>query len=243
MDKNQKPQETVLITGAGKRIGSKIAQELSVKGYAIALHYLHAKGEAENTCRLIRKKGGACEIFAADLTNTQEIQSLITNVTKKLPGLRILINNAAIFEKGSILNSSTELFDRHFQINLRAPYLLTQQFAKTCKHGLIINLLDRDITKHKTSHLAYLLSKKSLADLTELSALDLAPSIRVNAVAPGAILPPAGKNLSYLKAIAKKIPLKTTATPKDIALAIEFLINNHHMTGQTIFVDGGEHLT
>jgi len=238
-----KEQSAVLITGAGKRIGQAVALHLAECGFAIALHYHRSKTEATKTHQLIREKGGVCEVFAADLTRDQDIKRLINKSLRTFPALGVLINNASIFTKGSLKDSPISLLDEHYRVNLRAPYALTQEFSRQVKSGSVINILDRDIVKNKTSHTAYLLSKKSLADLTKLTALELAPKFRVNAVAPGAILPPEGKSNQYLKNLSLRTPLGKTVEPRDISRAIEFLLTNQNITGQIIFVDGGEHLT
>lgn len=133
-------------------------------------------------------------------------------------------------------------FDQEVAVNLRAPFILSSQFACHIREGAIINILDTNVSKNKTAHVSYLLTKKSLSELTRIAALELAPQIRVNAVAPGLILPPNSKGKDYLDRLAKNIPLKRKGEPADIAKAVHFLLENTYITGQTIFVDGGEHL-
>jgi pteridine reductase len=243
MEHPTKTPRAVLITGAAKRIGKVIAIDLAKRGYFIAIHYHRSRREAESTAKIIRKQGGDCGLFQCDFSQDHELIRLIKRVKKEYPGLACLINNASLFKPESKrLGSPAALFDRHFQINLRAPYILTAEFARRCGRGVIINILDRDIVKNRISHLSYLLSKKSLADFTQLAAIELAPNIRVNAIAPGAVLPPAGKSHSYLNKLALNIPLRHLPTTQDIVRSIEFFLNNENITGQTIFVDGGEHL-
>lgn len=120
---------------------------------------------------------------------------------------------------------------------------MTQEFAKVCKKGHVINMIDTNIVKNKTQHLTYLLSKKALLELTKLSAIELAPRIRVNGIAPGLILAPTGKGEGHLLARAKNVPLKKQGSPENIVQSVQFLIENTYLTGQIIFNDGGEHLT
>lgn len=236
-------QKAALVTGGARRVGQAIALRLAAEGYAVALHYNLSYHDAEATAQLIRKRGGTCKIFAADLERDPAVLCLIRNVFEEFPGLSLLVNNASIFFEGGLTNSSVALFDKHYHVNVRAPYLLMQEFSRLCSQGAIVNILDRDITKNKISYLSYLLSKKTLAELTALAAMELAPSIRVNAVAPGAVLPPEGRTRAYLKTIAQNIPLKKTPQLDDVAQAVVYLAQNPSVTGQTIFVDGGEHLS
>jgi NAD(P)-dependent dehydrogenase (short-subunit alcohol dehydrogenase family) len=152
------------------------------------------------------------------------------------------VNNASIFEPSSLLSLDVENLDRHFGVNFKAPFILTGIFAKLCGKGHIINILDTHITQNRTSHLAYLLSKKSLYDLTKLSAVSLAPQIRVNAVAPGLILPPVGKRSDHLDRLAQQVPLKRKGDVAHVVQSLRFLVENDYMTGQVLFADGGEHL-
>jgi pteridine reductase len=235
---------SILITGAAKRIGRTIAKYLATLNYSIAIHYHHSYKEAQGLAKEIRDNNGHCEIFNADLANTKAVQQLLPKVTKKFPNLQFLINNASLFKQSDIKTGNLTDFDQHFAINLRAPFILTSQFAKLCVKGSsIINILDTNVSKAKTAHLSYLLTKKSLMDLTRLTAVELAPHIRVNAIAPGLILAPAQKTNDYLNRLAKNIPLERRGEPADIAKAVHFLMENTYITGQTIFVDGGEHLS
>lgn len=235
-------RETALITGGAKRIGKEIALLLSVLGYNIALHYNASKKEAEKTAVQVYGNHSACEIFKANLESEKDVLSLIKRVKRVFPHVSLLVNCASIFEPGTLLKTQAKSFEKHFAINFKAPLFLSLQFAKEFKKGHIINILDTNIVKNKTMHSAYLLSKKALAELTRLSAVEFAPNIRVNAVAPGLILPPEGKTDAYLEKRSAGIPLKTRGRLSHIALTVQFLVENDYVTGQTIFVDGGEHL-
>ena len=234
--------QTVLITGSANRIGKGIALKLAGLGYNIALHHNNSREAALKTAAEIKRKGGHCEIFAADLGDEQETKALIPAVTAKMPRLTLLINSASIFEPSRLISLDLDNWNRHFSINLKTPYILTSLFANICKKGHIINILDTNITKNKTSYFAYLLSKKSLHELTKLSAVALAPQIRVNAIAPGLILPPAGQKTNYLDRLAKQVPLKRKGEISNITHSVKFLIENDYLTGQVLFNDGGEHL-
>ena len=156
--------------------------------------------------------------------------------------MSVLVNNASIFETSTVAGFSGSSFDRHMNINLKAPMILTREFAAACRRGHVINILDTHITSNKTDHATYLLSKKGLAELTKMAAVEFSPRVRVNAVAPGLILPPAGKSTKHLERLAKDVPLKRKGSLGNITRTVEFLINNDYVNGQIIFNDGGEHL-
>lgn len=235
-------KKTAIVTGAGKRMGAEIAVRLARLGYHTVLHCNTSKKEAENLAVLIRAEGGGASVYPCDLADEKAITWMIPNIHKDHPGLTLLINNASIFEPSSFLTSTNESFNHHMDINFKAPYILMREFAKVCPAGAIINILDTDIIRNATEHFTYLLSKKALAQLTTMTALELAPSIRVNGICPGLILSPAGKDVSYLEKKAENVPAKAHGSPEDVIRAVEFLLNNSFITGQNINVDGGEHL-
>ncbi len=241
MSKNHS-KGTALVTGGAKRIGHTICLKLAELGYKIVLHYNESRKDAELTARAIIQSGGNCRLLRCNLENETKVSSLVKTIYKEDKDFNLLINNASIFEKSNFLNQTNASFNLHMNINFRAPFILTRDFAKIVKKGHIINILDTNIVQNKTAHLAYLLSKKSLYELTKLSAYELAPYIRVNAIAPGLILPPKDAGKEYLDRLAHKVPLKSKGKPENIAQTIQFLIKNHYLTGQVIFNDGGEHL-
>ena len=243
MTKKLATRGAILVTGAAKRIGRAICLSLSSLGYPIALHYHRSGDEAKKLTEEIQKKGGRCQLFPCDLSDEQQAEQLISTVRQKLPNLNMLINNASIFEPSTIKDLRVTVLRRHFAINFDAPCILTARFAQECKKGHIINILDTHIVNNATQHATYLLSKKTLYELTKLSAIELAPDIRVNAVSPGFILSPAHSKSGSIKRLTKKIPLKKQGQVDHITQSIAFLINNPYITGQVIFADGGEHLT
>ena len=233
---------TALVTGAARRIGRAIALALADRGYDIALHYGSSAEAARTTASDIEARGRACHLFPCDLGRFDEVRRLVPAVAAKCPDLSVLVNNASIFEKGSLLGTDADLFDRQFAINLKVPFFLAQDFARHCKAGSIVNLVDQRITRSDPAYLAYTLTKKALASLTEMAARELAPRIRVNGVCPGLILPPEGKDASHLERLAAGVPMKATGSPEKVAAAVIYLVENDYVTGQLLFVDGGEHL-
>ena len=154
-----------------------------------------------------------------------------------------LINSASIFPSDNFHNLEISNILENIQINAWAPFVLSREFAKHCSSGKIINLLDARINRLETQHLSYLLSKKMLLSLTEILAIELAPHFTVNAIAPGLILPPEGKDHQYLESMAQDILLKRPGSPSDVANAVLCLLNSDFISGQVLFIDGGEKLT
>ena len=161
---------------------------------------------------------------------------------KEYGRIDVLINSASVFKKSKLTMTSLLSLDEHFAINLKAPYILMCAFAKAAKQGQVINFLDTDIDKDQTTHIAYILSKKSLADLTRLAAVELAPKIRVNGICPGLILPPVHQPKADMTRRAAKLPLKRRGYPKHIEQSIAYLLDNDFVTGQFLYNDGGERL-
>ncbi|MCA9405422.1 MAG: SDR family oxidoreductase [Candidatus Omnitrophica bacterium] len=236
-------QKSVLITGGARRIGAEIAVKLAGEGFDIALHYNRSRKEALKVVKAVQNLGRQCHLFQCDLGNEKDANQLVKAVVKKFPGLMLLVNNASLFEKSSIKQASLKSWNQHMNINFKAPFILIQGFAKACRKGSVINILDTNVSKDETQHTTYLLSKKALTELTRMAAVELAPNIRVNGIAPGFILAPEGAKSGYLKRLKEKIPLRKKGEPAYIADTVMFLVQNPYITGEIIFVDGGEHLS
>lgn len=234
--------KAALITGGGKRLGKAISLSLAEKGYDIAIHYNHSDIEAKETADLIREKGKQCEIFQSDLSDIKQVRTLIPRVFETFPECSILVNSASIFEDVGFQDVTEEIFDRDLNINFKAPFFLSQDFSKGQNAELIINMLDMRINKIETQHFSYNLSKKALRDFTLMAAKELGPKIRVNGICPGPILPPPDKDIKYLEKIAENTPLKKPGNPYYIIAAVKYLLDNDFVTGQCLFVDGGQHL-
>lgn len=242
MTKKSHHNKSAFITGAAHRIGAEIALTLAKQGYDIALHYFHSKKEAQKLLQAIQKIGRSCKLYQADLRHAASVKKLIPRIHTDFPGLEILVNNASIFEAEDFMQSNSKSFDDNFNLHLKSPFFLTQAFSRQCKTGQIINLVDSKICHNQSLHFTYLLSKKALLEFTKMSALSLAPRFRVNAIAPGVILAPAGSPKNYLEKLIEKVPLKKSGSLKDISQALIFLIENEYITGQCLYLDGGSHL-
>lgn len=232
---------TALITGSSDRIGKAIAFRLADMGYNLILHYNQSKEKADQLKIELTTLGVQCETLPIDFTKTNDFNSIIKNLFENY-NIKILINNASDFIPSDFIDEGSELLYHHFRINFESAYLLTKSFAKFAESGIIINILDTKTEKNDTTHLDYILSKKLLKEFTLISAFKLAPNFRVNAIAPGLILPPRDKDLNYLLELSKKVPLQTIGDLTQIQNAVEFIINNNFITGQIIYINGGEHL-
>ncbi len=239
-----------LITGSAKRIGREMAILLAKKGYDIAICCNNSLKEAQDLAQEISQNFSVdCEVFQSDLKNHQAASVLIRAVIKKFPNLNLLVNNASIFNKSKFLAAADpELFD-NLNLHFISPLILSKEFAKNVaakniKNAQIINMVDKNIKRFDTNYFYYLLSKKFLAELTKMLALELAPSVRVNAIAPGFILNSVDeKNPSQeTQNLIAKIPLKNQGEVKNILQTLDFLLENDFVTGQILFVDGGASL-
>ncbi len=231
-----------LVTGSAVRVGRAIAEALGEAGYDLALHYCQSRSQAEDLATQLRQSGRTCELVPADLTDVGQTSTLIADVKKRFAGLNLLVNSASIFEDASLRQTEADLFDRHFNLNFKAPFCLTRDFANQVGQGHIINILDQRVRQVRTDYVAYTLSKKALADFTLLAAKELAPDIRVNGIAPGYILPPVGTGPAATDRISGKIPLQRQGTLDNMVCALKYLIKNPFVTGDILYVDGGESL-
>ena len=232
-----------LITGGSDRIGKAVAIHLAKQGYHLVLHYNSAKDKAENLQMHIESTYRVkVELLQINFLKENDFDRIFEDFKRKSITIEVLVNCASDFIPSSFNELGSELFDKEMTINLKIPYLLTKAFARVFGKGNIINFVDTKVAKNKTVHLDYILSKKLLKDFTKISAVELAPNIRVNAIAPGLILPPEGKDESYLLNLAKDIPLKTIGNLDEILKAFQFILDSYFFTGQILYIDGGEHL-
>lgn len=237
--------KAALITGASKRIGRAIAAELARAGFAVALHHRGSAAEAEALARELRSGGAKAVTLVADLADEAAVGSLIARAADALGPVGVLINNASVFEYDSAESATRASWDQHLEVNLRAPFVLTQELAArlpTQASGVVINLLDQRVWNLTPHFMSYTLSKAGLWTLTQTLALALAPRVRVNAIGPGPTLPSARQSEAQFASQVARLPLKRGATPDEIAGAARFIIEQPSMTGQMIALDGGQHL-
>jgi len=233
---------TALVTGGARRLGRATARALASEGANVIVHYGRSEAEAEELAAELREGGREAWTLQADLERPEEVETLIPRALEQAGGLQILVNNASIFPPGSLAEANLGSLMRNVQVNAWAPFQLGRSFAEHARRGTIVNFLDTRVAGYDWKHVEYILSKKMLATLTEMTAVQFAPDITVNAVAPGLILPPPGKDESYLEALKDTVPLKRHGDAEDIADAVLFLVKSDYVTGQVIYVDGGRHL-
>jgi pteridine reductase len=225
-----------LVTGAAHRLGKVFALTLARQGYDILLHYHHSEEEALQTKAEIEAMGRNVTLAQADLTDPSHITALLS----KIDSLKVLVNSAAFMPSGNVELLSIENWDTSLDLNLRAPFLLSQEASKKMSAGgLIVNITDVGAQKTWSRYPSYTVSKAALDSLTRILARALAPEIRVNAIAPGFVLQSDIVSVEEWERLMKRVPLKRPAQTEEIASALEFLLQNEYITGQTIVVDGG----
>jgi pteridine reductase len=238
--------QIAIVTGGAVRLGKFLALALAREGARLVIHYNSSAGPAEETVAEIEALGGEALDVQADLSQPSQAAGIVERAAEHFGQVDILVNSAAIFERADLAHTTEDLWDRQFAINLRSPFFLSQAFAAQVgkdRAAHIVNVADWRGIRPDTAYLAYSLTKAGVLSMTQALALELAPNIRVNAIAPGAILPPPGKGEAYFDKLVGQIPLRRVGSPAEIASALLYLLNADFVTGETIFVTGGEHLT
>jgi NAD(P)-dependent dehydrogenase (short-subunit alcohol dehydrogenase family) len=235
-----------LITGAGRRIGRSLAEALAADGYQLALHYRTARAETEALAdQLAEAHGVACVAMAANLVAIDEVEGLVDRARAAIGEIDLLLNNASVFEEDDLAHLDPAIWQRQLDVNLRAPLFLARDFARALapnRPGHIVNLLDRKVARLRPDYFSYTVSKAALYAATELLAMELAPQIRVNAIAPGLTLPSGGQSEKEFADEQARAPLGRNATPAMVVDALRYLNSAPAVTGQTLYVDGGERL-
>ncbi|MBD3803028.1 short chain dehydrogenase [Thioclava sp. L04-15] len=242
-----------LVTGGAKRLGRAMALYLAGRGIDVAIHYHGSDEAAQATAAEARAKGVRAEILQADLLDEAQMAPLVDRAAQALGGpLDLLINNASIFEYDTIHSATRESWDRHFNSNLRAPFVLIQHFAAQAPkadrsngepkaQALVLNMLDQRVRKLTPEFMTYTLAKMGLWTLTQTGAQALAPDIRVNAIGPGPTLQGARQSESHFARQRAATILERGADPEDICAALGYFMDAPAVTGQLLCVDGGQH--
>jgi NAD(P)-dependent dehydrogenase (short-subunit alcohol dehydrogenase family) len=236
-----------VVTGGAHRLGRAFALTLAYQGYAVLVHYNRSSHLTTKTIAEIKSFEVPAFSFQADLTQREDVEALFQMVDSllgrpetQLERLAVLINSAALMPRGKAQTLPVEDWDAALDLNVRAPFLCAQQAAtRMTRGGLIVNVSDIGAEKTWSRFPSYTVSKAALESLTRVLARSFAPSIRVNAIAPGLVLPSENITLEEWEKLIQRLPLKRAATTEEIASALEFLIKNEYVTGQTIVVDGG----
>ncbi len=231
--------QAALVTGGATRLGRFFSEALADAGFDIALHVNRSRKEAEEVANGIRAKGRECEIFSCDFLN-EDLNDLLQSAKQRFPGLNLLLNSASAYEPAPISATELAMLETQFRVNMFTPLLLTRYFAETVQEGQVINIIDNKVAYHQYPYAAYLLSKKSLAEMTRMAALEFAPRIRINGIAPGVVLPASQRTSAYIEWRIEGIPLKRQGHPDHLVQALHYLLENPFVAGQILFVDGGE---
>ena len=242
---NQNNDKIALVTGGAKRIGKSIVLRLAENGWSVAIHYRKSAAKAEAVAAEVRLRGGRAVTIQADLTNEVEVLEIIPKVRATLGPLTLLVNNASVFEMDKADTVTRDSWDKHIEANLRAPFVLSQAFARQLpegEEGNIINLLDQRVWKLTPYFISYTIAKMGLWTLTRSLALAYAPRIRVNGIGPGPTLPSPRQTEEQFAQQSAAMPLGHGATPQEIARCVLYILSAPSMTGQMIALDGGEHL-
>ena len=234
----------IIITGGATRMGAAIARKLSGPNIEILIHYNKSKLKAEKLKKELSTKGTKVYLVKGDLSKETDIKKIIKFAKSKLKFFDCLVNNASLFENDKLENFSLDSWSKHLRTNLRAPALLTKEFAKNVKgkNNNIINIIDQRVFKLTPYFFSYTLSKTGLYTLTKTSAMSLAPNIRVNAIAPGPTIKNQRQSEKHFKKQYLATPLKRQVDVEQICNAVDFFIKNISITGQVLAIDSGQNL-
>lgn len=238
--------KTALITGSAIRLGRAISLALAEKGCNLILHYHSSVDNVQELLEQVNRKNISATLIKADLTDENESFSLFTKILEFVHHVDILVNNAGIYLNGNALQTTKDIWDKQFMLNLRSPFILSQEFARQLPEGMpgrILNISDAKVLRPKPDHFAYRLTKSSMNEMTKMLAKELAPNITVNALAPGLILPLAGREINDLqKNTISRIPLQRLGGLEVIEDNVIHILEQDFLTGQIITLDGGEFL-
>jgi NAD(P)-dependent dehydrogenase (short-subunit alcohol dehydrogenase family) len=236
--------ETVLVTGGAKRIGRQICLGLAEAGFSVVVHHRNSEEESSELVDQIRSLGSEAESVRCDLSEPGATSQLISKSVDLMGPISHLVNNASVFEHDDIHSMNETSWDLHLSVNAKAQTMLIQSLAREFSgrenRGSVVNILDQKIASPNPDHLSYTASRFAMMGLTEVLARGLAPSIRVNGVAPGHTIASPEQTEEGFRIAQAESPLGTGPTPEDVADAVLFLINAKSVTGQIIFVDSGE---
>ena len=234
-----------VVTGAAKRIGRAIAEDLARNGWAVAVHYHRSRGAADELAASIRAGGGRAAAIGADLADLAAVATILPQTEAALGRPVLLVNNASIFEDDRVGSLDAALWQRQMTINLAAPVFLAEAFARGLPEGAegnVINLIDERVWRPTPRHFSYQISKSALWTATQVLAQALAPRIRVNAIAPGPALPSAEQAAEGFRKLTESMPLRRGPELAEFGQTVRYLVENRSITGQMIGLDGGQHL-
>ncbi len=234
-----------LVTGAGRRLGLVIARSLAADGRPVALACNSSHETAEAAAEDIRRNGGMACAIHGNLADCEMPERIVSEATAKLGTLTLLVNNAAVFIDDSARTATPDSIGTNIGVNLIAPMLLTRAFTEQLPEsaaGNVINLLDQRVANPTPRYMSYTASKVALEAMTRTWALELAPAVRVNAIAPGMALPDHSRNAQDMARWTSGYPLGRGTSPDEICEALRFLVSAPSVTGQILYLDGGQRL-
>lgn len=234
--------KTSLITGSAKRIGRQIALSQAELGADVVIHYRTSAAEAKSLKEKLINSGSRAWTVRADFEKESDYSDFFEEVEAKAGRVNYLVNNASIFPRSGLEELSLEDFISSLRVNSWAPFSLIRSFSDKFSSGKVVNLLDARIAGYDWKHSGYYLSKVLLTRITKMLAIKYAPDLTVNGVAPGLITPPKGGDQNYLKQRLDRVPLKRSGKKREVARAVNFLLQGDFITGQILYVDGGRNL-
>ncbi len=233
----------VLVTGGARRIGRAIVEDMASRGFPVAIHCNRSLDEAKELADRINKSGGRACVVQADLEG--DVRGLLKQAADEIGPIRLLVNNASLFQDDRIGTLDMALWDRHFAVHLKTPVILTEEMAKNLpdgQDGLVVNIIDQRVWKLNPQFFSYTLSKAALWNATRTLAQALAPRIRVNAIAPGPTLPSYRQQSEDFVRQVDKLPLQRAPELSEFGCTVRYFWENRSITGQMIALDGGQHL-
>lgn len=239
------PRKTALVTGAGRRIGLAIAEDLAANGWTLAIHAHRATSAAGELASIVNGRGGAASVFAADLGDLSSATGLVEAAAKAFGPVHLLVNNAAMFEADGMGALDAALWQRQMTVNLAAPVFLADAFARQLPAGVegnIVNIIDQRALRPTPRYLSYQLAKSALLTATVSLAQALAPRIRVNAIGPGPVLPSPRQSVEDFERQVASLPLRRPIDLADFGRTIRYIVETRSITGQMIALDGGQHI-
>jgi hypothetical protein len=234
--------KTALVTGAAKRLGRAVALALGRAGVNVAVHYQRSAEEAQSLAQELAALGVCSWLLPHDLSDSAAAGELFGGAVDLAGPIDFLVNSASIFPAQSLTDFERADLFRCVEVNALSPLELAKAFAAQRRAGAIVNFLDTMIADYDRAHVPYHLSKQMLFSLTRMMAFEFAPLVRVNAVAPGLVLPPAGEDTGFLERLAHTNPLQRYGSEEGVCEAVLFLLRSGFVTGQVVYVDGGRHL-
>jgi pteridine reductase len=230
-----------LVTGGAVRVGRAISSALAEDGYRLVVHYNSSSEAADELVDEIRTKGGEAVAIGADLADADAVRRLADEAVAAFGGIDVLVNNASVFPAERLEETDEALWDHTIAVNLKAPFFLIRHLAATLRErrGVVINMADLAGMQTWAAYAAHGISKAGVIHLTRVAARSLAPEVRVNGIAPGAVLPPESMSDDEVRSLAQSTPLKRNGSPEDVVRALRYLLQAGFVTGETLTVDGG----